>query len=237
MYSDQLLDLYKIHGYHPEDISRIVAGENYYSILLNNGNIGVAATLKTNIGEDFATFKVPDFNNFTHRAVLTAYLNAKLNYDNVYEKEVDIFEEFQFQGYKKLVMVGLFESLYKNLKSTGIDVQVFDNGSTDERTLPKEKQSDIMKNADAAIITSTSIINGTFGKLISTLPPTCDIYMLGPSGTLTNDIFKYPNVKYVFGSVFDNNNELVLNAIEAGAGTHGFLKWLHKVFIKNPNSK
>lgn len=235
MTKDPLLYFYQIYGFDKKNILRLSLGSNYVGIMLKNGNIGVAATLKNNIDADIKDFVEHDFDNYSHRAMLTAYYNAILNYDCTYNKEVDIFDELQFGGYKKLVMVGLFESLHRNLLEVGVKVDVFDASKQDARTKPMEKQEKIMQNADAAIITSTTVINGSFSQLMQYIPANCEIFMLGPSGILSNDMFKYGNIRYIFGSVFDNADHKVMDAIEAGAGTRGFLQYLHKVFIKNPS--
>jgi uncharacterized protein (DUF4213/DUF364 family) len=230
---DPIVFFYQKFGYKPEEIARLSIGTNYVGIMLKNGQIGVAATLKNPMPENVNVFTEPKFDVFFHRVVLVAYYNALLNYSNTYDYEADIFQELRFDNYKNLVMVGLFETLYTNLSNAGISVTVFDADKSDSRTKPMKDQGKIMKQADAAIITSTSIINGSFNQLLSFVPKTCDVFLLGPSGTLSVELFALANIQCVFGSVFDLFNYQVLDVIEAGAGTKGFLPYLHKVFIKN----
>ena len=233
MIFDPIVFFYQKFGYKPEDIARLSIGTNYVGIMLKNGQIGVAATLKNPIPENIDAFLEPKFDVFFHRVVLVAYYNALLNYNNTYDYEADIFQELKFENYKNLVMVGLFETLYANLSNAGISVNVFDADKIDKRTQAMKDQEEIMKQADAAIITSTSIINGSFKQLLNYVPKTCDVFLLGPSGTLSVELFALANIRFIFGSVFDLYDTQVLDAIEAGAGTKGFLPYLHKVFIKN----
>ena len=112
---------------------------------------------------------------------------------------------------------------------------VFDDGKDDEVLISMAEQEEYLKDADCIIITSTAVINGTFAELINHLQPHCDAYLFGPSGILSKDMFQYPNVKYIFGSIFDKNDSRVLELIRDGYGTQIFSKYMHKVFIQNPN--
>lgn len=231
---DPLELFYNKYGYKQSDILKYCIGENYLAIMLNNGCIGVAASLRNKVSIEISELNSPNFNRFEHRLFLMGYYNALLNYKNTYETEADIFKVIGFEKYKNLVMVGLFESLYNNLKTSGLSPIVFDQGKNDERTYPMEEQKDYLKNADALILTSTSIINGSFMNLIRQVSIKCDVFMLGPSGILSKEMFKhFPNISYIFGSVFNKFDYDLLALIEAGAGTKGFLNHLKKVYIKN----
>ncbi|MDD2199819.1 MAG: DUF364 domain-containing protein [Bacteroidales bacterium] len=234
MNTDPLKMFYCKYGFKQSDILKYSIGENYLAIMLNNGCIGVAASLKNKITIEISELNSPNFNRFEHRLFLMGYYNALLNYKNTYETEADIFKVIGFEKYKNLVMVGLFESLYKNLKNNGISPIVFDQGKNDDRTQPMEKQKEFLKNTNALILTSTSIINGSYINLIRQIPQNCDVFMLGPSGILSKEMFYFfPNISYIFGSVFNKFDYDLLELIERGAGTKGFLNHLKKVYIKN----
>jgi uncharacterized protein len=234
MSADPLKLFYDKYGFNQNNILKYYIGDNYLAVLLNNGNIGVAASLRNKISIDIFELNSPDFDKFEHRLLLMGYYNALFNYKNAYETEADIFKVIRFDKYKNLVMVGLFETLYKNLKNKGLSPVVFDEGKRDERTQPMARQNDYLKNADALILTSTSIINGSFMNLINHLPEKCDVFMLGPSGILSKEMFNhFPKISYIFGSIFNKFDYDLLEIIEAGAGTKGFLNHLKKVYIKN----
>jgi len=46
-------------------------------------------------------------------------------------------------------------------------------------------------------------------------------------------MFLYKNVKEIFGSVFEKNDERVLNVIENGYGTRKFLPFGKKIYLKS----
>ncbi|NLI87792.1 MAG: hypothetical protein GX439_06045 [Bacteroidales bacterium] len=54
---------------------------------------------------------------------------------------------------------------------------------------------------------STSISNGTFNGLIVNTPASTNVYMLGPSTPMCDVMFSYPQVKGLFGSVFEPHDQ------------------------------
>lgn len=232
---DPLVHLYNKFGYHRKAIDSFIEGETYFAIINADGNIGLAAMLGRRKISNHLDLKAPDFSDIEQRILLTAYYNSMLNYSNEYNKKVDIFDELEFKHYRNIVMVGLCRPLFKKMNDQNIPVHVFDDGKEDDVLISMEEQSLYLKSADCVIVTSTAVINGTIGNILENLNPSCDVYLFGPSGILSEEMFNFRNVKYVFGSVFDKNDERVLDLIDKGQGTPSFSKFMHKVFIKNPN--
>ena len=61
----------------------------------------------------------------------------------------------------------------------------------------------------------------------------CDIFTLGPSTIMSNEMFNYRNVKLLFGSIFEPNDILTLKIIQGGGGTKQFMPYMKKVFLQN----
>ena len=85
--------------------------------------------------------------------------------------------------------------------------------------------------AKAVILTATSIFNETFMSIVKNTRNNCDIFILGPSSIMNEDMLKYKNIKMIFGSVFQSNDERVLNTIRTGGGTKQFIRFGKKVYF------
>lgn len=230
--NEPLACLYKQYGYDRNEIVKIVVGEKYLAVLLNNGRIGVCAILNNIIPENPELVIEIDLNDVGHRILYNAYLNAQLNYGIEYNDRQDIFSVIKFKKYKNLVMIGYFKPVAEKLRSEEIPFTIFDLQKTDETLTPLIKQKDFLNNADGLILTATSIFNGTFLDIVnSTRKGACEIFVLGPSAILSQEILNYSNIKSAFGFVFEKNDHRVLDIIEAGGGTRKFNKFGDKVYI------
>lgn len=219
-------------GYYPEFIKRIISGQKYLAVLLKNGQIGVCATLGNEIPKDFNPPLSLDLNNPAHRILFIAYTNASMNYLQTDLGENDIFDQIDFTRFQKIVMVGLFQSLLDKFDHAKLKVHVFDIEKTGSALTHMQYQKKFLTEADAVILTSTSLVNNTFDEVIAETRPESHVFMLGPTGILTPEFFRYPQIRMVFGSLFEENDTRVLEVIEQGHGTRHFLPYLRKVFIQ-----
>ncbi len=223
---------YKKYGVNHFEIDRIVTGRKNTAIMLKNGNIGVCANFGYEISTNKDEIKKPELNNIKHRVLLNAYYNAKLNYDKKFQDSGDILDMVDFKNYNNIVMIGFFIPIVKKFKDKNIPLSIFDLLENSKELMPLSKKDEFVSNADAIILTSTTIFNKTFIGLINKSNK-ADIFMLGPSSIMHSDIFAYKNIKMVFGTVFNKYDKEVLYLIERGEGTRKFLKLGKKVFLKN----
>jgi len=229
MISDPIIYFYHKFGFDPSSIKELVHGAKYVGILLQNGQIGVCVTIGRQLSGEI--HKEINLNNIEHRIILNAYFNAKLNYSIEYKGEMDICEAVDFKQFQNIVMVGNFKSIVKRFKQSDIPFTVFDKEEDDLPFTPMKKQLDYIKKADAIILTGTSIYNATFEELLRNSNTNCNIFLLGPSCILHPDIKVFRNVKGVFGSVFERNDNRVLETIKLGFGTKHFSQFSRKVYI------
>ena len=220
-------------GIDIQNIRDIVYGEKYVAVVLRNGKIGVCATLDNYINIDIQDLRFPDLKNIQHRIVLNAYFNATFNYNNQYDTTIDIFNKIDFKKYNKIVMIGFFRSLVEKFENEKIDLKIFDKAVEDNKLTNMTEQLAEVAKADALILSSTSVFNNTFLDLVNATNENCDIYTLGPSTILNNEMFQYRNIKLLFGSVFEPNDVNTLKIIQNGGGTKQFLPFMDKVFL-NP---
>ncbi|MGQ9619698.1 MAG: Rossmann-like domain-containing protein [Bacteroidales bacterium] len=226
--------------FDPVLIKRYVIGEKFTGIMLKDGRIGICAVLEAHVDNSILTGKEePDLENHGHRVILNSYFNAIHNYNQKLPAGSDIFNRVNLISYRNIVIVGYFESLVMRLRNEGIPFRVFDRNENinGEGLSPVSELPFYLKQADAVIITGSSIANNTFYGLVSKTSSNCSVFLLGPSNILHPDIFKYKNVKVVFGSVFERYDERILDSIGEGHGARNFLTEKNKVCLNHPSFK
>lgn len=189
-------------GFDQSNISRLVTGEKYVGIMLNNGHIGVCSTLGTPVAIAELDFDQPNLDKRAHRIAYNAYINAMLNYQTVPEDHKDIFQHVDFSARKEIVMVGFFRPLVTKFTQARILLHIFDQNEQDPILTPMELLGDYLLKASTIILTSTSIFNNTFTPVIEQTGEQASIFLLGPSSILHGDMKKYRNVKKVYGARF-----------------------------------
>jgi len=218
------MDLY---GYDYQAIDHIVSGNKYTAVLLKNGHIGVCANLGNKVFPAIPELKTasPDLSQIPHRIIYTAYLNACHNYHGFESKEDDIWDVLNFKKEQRIVMVGLFKPIVKKFEKAGIPLEIFDIIKTDSRLTEMDEQENILNQADAVILTATSVFNNTFLDTVNATPEGCHVYMLGPSSIMVPEMLQYKNIKMIFGATFEKNDTRVLDVIKNHGGTRQFLKF------------
>ena len=219
------------HGVDTANIDKIVCGRKYSAVLLKNGNIGVCANLDNQVDIEIEELKTPDLKRIQHRIILNAYFNGLLNDLNSYEKTVDIFDDIDFKRYNNIVMVGLFKPILAKFNRDHIQINVFDMIKEHDELLPIKNEVKYIKKADAIILSATTIFNGTFVDIVNQTIDNCDIFLLGPSAIMDNDMFGYKNIKRIFGAIFKPGDQNVLDTIRNGFGTKKYLPYGRKVCL------
>ena len=128
-------------------------------------------------------------------------------------------------------MVGLFKPIVEKFNKNRIAIRVFDKIKESSLLDPITQETAEVRSADALILTATTIFNGTFMDLVGHSGEKCDIFLLGPSAIMDRDMFRYKNIKRIFGAVFEPWDERVLDTIKEGFGTQKFIRYGRKVTL------
>jgi len=218
-------------GFDLDSVNDYVIGDKYVGIMLHNGNIGVCATLGQRVSNGLFEGEEPDPGLPSHRIILNAWFNAIHNYERQYDHLTDIFDSIDFREYRRVVMIGFFESLFEKFRRDKIKVEIFDLQKESSVLLNPDVLESTLDKADAVILTGTTIFNNTFTKVLAMTPADSNVFLLGPSNILSEKMFGYRNIKLIFGSVFEPYDKRVFDKIRQGHGTRGFLEFLKKVYI------
>ena len=229
-YPDPLLILYESYGVDIALVKDFFAGKKYAYVVLENGNIGISANIENSENFDISDVKKDDFGSYRNRLFLLAYFNALLNYNGKKFSEEDIFNIIDFSLYENIVMIGYSEPMYKKF-SDKIKPAVFDY-SSDEPFIKKQNlMPEYLKKSDVLILTGTSIINNTFSEIIAGVSPDCDVCLVGPSVTLSEDILRMYGLKGIFGTLFRDNVPVIADFIKDNFGTDILKKYGEKVAL------
>jgi len=228
---------YESHGLDISRLESMVSGARYSAILLKNGNIGVCANLGIHIDYTELDLAQPKLDDLRYRILLNAYYNALLNYHHQYDETSDIFDKVDFSRYKKIGMIGLFRPLLKKFQEKEIPLTVFDRIKNDPALSAISDQSKFFPMADALIVSSTTMFNQSFSRIMANVSTDCDVFLLGPSSIMDPYLFVWSNIKIIFGSVFEKFDRRVLDIIQKGGGTRQFQKLGKKVYLENTSKK
>ncbi|MFZ4401183.1 MAG: Rossmann-like domain-containing protein [Bacteroidales bacterium] len=225
------------YNYKPDIslINKIIFGKRQVVVLFNDNNLGSCTTLGNEIFAEKGNLLCPDFKNISHRALLIAYYNALYNNSNKSDGHFDITEIIDFRKYNKLVIIGFFRTLVEKLDANYISSHVFDLHIANERITNIQFQNKCISVADAIIVTATTLLNNTFTNIIENTNSNCDVFLLGPTSILSKQLFFYPNLKYIFGTVYEDT-EKVLKIIEKGGGIKDISSFMKKTYMKRPEN-
>lgn len=219
-------------GFDRSAIADWVIGDMYVGLLNTDGQVGICATLGTEMNDRLFYEGNPDLNDPVHRIILNAWFSSVCNYRQEYPDIVDIFDSIDFSEKPDIVMVGYFESLFEKFSKAGIRLQVFDIQKESHILTDLSEFDRAVQKCQTMVLTGTTIFNSTFLDIVNRTSDDCSIYLLGPSNILSEDMFMYRNIKVVFGSVFGKNDTRVFKKIKEGHGTRSFQEYLDKVYIR-----
>ncbi len=213
------------YGLDLKEVEEIFTGERYSGVLLKDGNIGVCSGTGRKIPVNKGEYDSLNLQAFSHRVFVNAYFNAKLNYSNSVAAEPEITKAVDFSKFKNVVMLGFIKPVAKQLKNAGVRLTIFDLNRNEPELTPITEREKHLANADAVVLSSTAIANGTFLQTIKNSKRSSKIFILGPSSTMAKEFFEFEKIEMIFGSVFKNRDRRIIEIIKNDGGTKEFLKY------------
>jgi len=238
MKNDLLNNIYNKRNISLSQIKNIYAGNKYTAIEDISGNIGVCSNLDISVNPNLLKSN-PDFEKVQNRIIVNALVNAIINPYCTADGEGDISEVIDFRNYRKIVMIGYFESLFNRLCNKGVITDVYDRLISDNPNISDiRKMQTTIPLADAIILTATTISNNTFNEIMNIVNANCHVYILGPSAILDRELLSSINIAGIFGAQFlKEKNEEITDIVMQGKGTKAFLHLMKKVYILRSDAK
>lgn len=215
-------------------ISDVRIGLGYTAVKLENGHGGVAwtpdsspagcthfqgaGTLGGRPAEELLTM-LGDEGSSLARALGLATANALLaSLPHSPKSTEEVISSLHITNNDRVAMVGYFGPVIPQLRKTGCQLDILELNDKHSDTLPPEKAGDVLNACTVAIITGTSLINGTFDELNAGLGEPRAAVLLGPSSPLCGDVFKDTKITHVAGARVCNT-DAVLRVVSEGGGT------------------
>ncbi len=194
-----------------------------------------AYELLTNAPGDSLTeaFRVAAMNG------LSSSLLKKGDYSIAYDS--DVLDLIDLSNVKKVGMVGAFHPFMRILKTMEwielsiVEIRKDAFGEDELRYyVPAEFAGKVLPHSDVAIITGSSISNGTIDELMQYIRDVPLVAVVGPTASFLPDAFFRRNVSIVSGTVVTDGEEAMDRISEGGTAMQLFNGCLRKINIFNP---
>lgn len=208
-------------------VKDVLVGASYVAVVLSGGRVGLAARLKEAVGTEIEPRR--DGRQFTgscaevildalvrgagavEHALGLAAANA-LIHPAMPEKEADTIDLMGLRAGERVAMVGLFRPIVPRIEATGVRLTVI------ERDTPESERRHALGDCHVAIVTATTILNGTLEGILGELGRPRHVALIGPSTPLCEEIFRDTPVTHLGGSAVADTAG-VIEVIARGGGT------------------
>jgi uncharacterized protein (DUF4213/DUF364 family) len=148
---------------------------------------------------------------------------------SLHMREGDILEGLKLRDGDRVCMVGCFVPLMTCLQTRRISVTAVDQ-IPKPGSLPAHEVEKHLPCSQVAIVTATSLINGTLDHLLELSRCCREVALLGPSTPLLPEVFSGTPVSCLAG-IRVQEPEAVLQSIAEGQGFRVFKRYVRKVYI------
>jgi len=208
-------------------------GLGYTGVCLEDGRCGVAFTFKEGLYHGCSVFtgKRPLKGKSSHELVEyfgspsllesslgLSTINALVNDVSAQQAGGDILNMLQLAQQDRVGMVGYFGPLVNPIRKCVRELVIFEIDEDREAgVLPAERAYEELPRCDIAVITSTSLINGTADELIDAARNCREVVLLGASTPFISEIFQPLSVTFLSGVIVVDIAS-VMQTISEGGG-------------------
>jgi uncharacterized protein (DUF4213/DUF364 family) len=202
-------------------------GGSYVAVVLTGGRVGLAARLKEAAGAQIEPRRSPGIfsgkpadelleylvsgTGAVDRALGLATANALIHHP-LPAREEDTIALMALRPGEQVAMVGLFRPIVARIEATGVQLSVI------ERDTPEKERRQALGACSVAVITATTLLNGTLEEVLNELGRPRHVALIGPSTPLCEAVFRDTRVSHLGGSAIADT-EGVLRVIAGGGGT------------------
>jgi len=191
-----------------------VIGLELLAVELDDGAVGVAYVLRKELPAGCASLPEAGKINGMRAEVLASWMldgknplrtalglaacNAVAPYDELSPEAQDASSALEARPGDTLGMVGYIRPLAARLKHRVNRMIIFDRACSQD-VYPEERQEELLPQCDLVVITSSSLINGTFSKVISLCSGAREIVLTGASTPMYPQAFEGTKVTVLAG--------------------------------------
>lgn len=226
-----------------QKIEKFIYGSSYTAVKLSDSSIGISYTMGNPSSKQinsYSKISAPDLLSFItkensfDKTISLALINA-LNFKKCQTMSEDnknngFLSEMNFSESTKVSMAGFIKPLAQKIKEKTKNIDVLDYG----KNIGSEKEFfKNLKSSDYLILTSTSLLNSSFQKLIDETGENTKIFLTGPTTPMSNKAFKDTKISFLAGShLIPGFEKELLDNIFFGYGTPVLKKFLRKIYLK-----
>lgn len=214
-------------------------GLGYSCVELDSGAMGVAWTPTSDAGSCTHVEKAGGIAGSAAEEILTwlnsdqplqrtaglAVFNALNTGRKLDLKSEEAISLLDIKQDEHVVMVGYFAPVVPAIKACGCRFEVVELNPEKPGVISPEQGFKALAECDVAIITSTSIINGTCNELLQALTRNRAAVMLGPSTPMCAEAFQGSRITQLSGSIV-TEPEQIKCIVSEGGGTRLLKKHL-----------
>ncbi len=146
----------------------------------------------------------------------------------------EIISSLNISNEDHVAMVGHFAPVVAKLKKTGCRLDIVElNPDRGQNTITPHQGKEALAACSVAIITGTTLINGTFDEVTASLSSPRAAVLLGPSSPLCGDLFEGTRITHSAGSRVTNPGA-VLRVVSEGGGTMLMKPFLSFETVRTP---
>jgi len=228
-------------------ISDVRIGLGYTAVMLDSGSVGLAYTFRADAPGGCNVFKgkrplagssASDLIKYLgsddkiETAVALAAANALVADSRQVHLTGDILEHLKLSPEDRVGMVGYFGPLLPELKRRCREVLVFEEADRGvQHLLSSGSAQEALFSCQVAMVTATTLINGSFSSLVQSLDGCRDVVLLGPSTPIMPFVFADSPVTILSG-VRVRNPQAVLQVVSEGGGMAQFKTYVEKVNVR-----
>jgi uncharacterized protein (DUF4213/DUF364 family) len=235
-------------------VRQAILGSRFCGITLDDGATGVANLCPEVCGQpsrpisdclprpgspaaDVLATLAPPTRSAVGLATASALANRPEQWDERREAGAakgDLLEVLELRPDDQVGMVGCFAPLVEPIGRRVQRLFIFERGPRlTSDLLPESQAGELLPQCSIAIITATTLLNGTIDALLAATPNCREVVVLGPSTPLVPAVFvEVPRrVSLLAGVLVTDANEL-LRAVARGGGTRDFLNSVAKVNVR-----
>jgi len=215
-------------------IADVRIGLGYTAVRLDNGQAGVAwtpdpnASCCTHFQRAGKLVNSPagdlvalctDKNSALARALGLATVNALLaSLPQPDSCKEEIIAALDITAQDRVAMVGYFGPIINQLKASGCKLDIIELNQNKGETLTPEQGKQALADCSVAIITGTSLINGSFDEVIAAVGTPRAAVLLGPSTPFCPQAFSGTKITHLAGA-WVRDADKVLQIASEGGGT------------------
>jgi len=216
-------------------VADLCLGLGYSSVVLDDGNAGVAYTLHgarpgcCSVLDDAGSIRGRNawellagaFSGHPLRATLgVATINALAPAHSEAELEGDLLEHLPVSREDQIGMVGYFAPFMRLKERVGGFYVLEEQEFAEPDVYPAEKAAKILPQCSVVVITSVTIVNGTFDALVGLAAGAREVVLVGPSTPLFPQVFRHYGVTLLAGCRVKDARRLLQIVGESGGTRH-----------------